>query len=152
MNILTKLAAASGDWFTYVLIGLMVVGVFFMMTRSSKARKKDAEMQDKIVVGTRVMTGSGIRGVITEINKAENSVMLKTGTDENPCYMEFDRRAISYLMEDVLKTLPAQKQATEADVTGLSLENPDRDTSEGAAKKTITDKNEVLEEVESPKE
>ena len=50
---------------------ILVVAFYFLFIKPNKARRKQfAEMQSSVVPGVRVMTTSGIFGVITAVNEA----------------------------------------------------------------------------------
>lgn len=148
INIASKLAADFWtDYGMIIMIVVVVIGMYFFMIRpSQKARKQSQEMQQNLTVGTKVMTSTGIRGTIVEMNNADNSVVIKTGTEENPSYLTFDRRAITYLMGDT-------KPKTEEEKPDLPFATETKAEEEIPAgeRKIIQDKNTTLEEVEPPK-
>ena len=102
---------AKNDWTTYVFLFIMVVvliGMFVWQSISNKKRRKEAEaMVTGLKKGDRVKTIGGICGFVVEINDAENSFVLETGTDTQKSYVKFDKAAI-------YQTAPNQGAAVEA--------------------------------------
>ncbi len=111
-NLLESAAdGAKNDWTTYLFLGIMVVvlvGMFVWQSISNKKRRKEAEaMVTGLKKGDRVKTIGGICGFVVEINDAENSFVLETGTDTQKSYVKFDKAAI-------YQTAPNQGAAVEA--------------------------------------
>ena len=111
-NLLESAAdGAKNDWTTYVFLFIMVVvliGMFVWQSISNKKRRKEAEaMVTGLKKGDRVKTIGGICGFVVEINDAENSFVLETGTDTQKSYVKFDKAAI-------YQTAPNQGAAVEA--------------------------------------
>lgn len=83
---------------TIVLIVAMVVILAVMMfftNRSNKKRQKEAEEKLKSLrVGDKVKTIGGICGVVTEIDDAENTFVLMTGSDDGVSYLKLDKFAV----------------------------------------------------------
>lgn len=106
-----KDSAKQNDWTTYLFLGIMVVvliGMFVWQSISNKKRRKEAEaMVTGLKKGDRVKTIGGICGFVVEINDAENSFVLETGTDTQKSYVKFDKAAI-------YQTAPNQGAAVEA--------------------------------------
>ena len=102
---------AKNDWTTYLFLFIMVavlIGMFVWQSISNKKRRKEAEaMVTGLKKGDRVKTIGGICGFVVEINDAENSFVLETGTDTQKSYVKFDKAAI-------YQTAPNQGAAVEA--------------------------------------
>ncbi len=81
-------------------IGLGALLIFMIVTNSMSNKKRRAQMEaekekrNAIEPGFKVTTIGGIMGVVAEVNNEENTFVLKTGTEENPCYIKFDKVAI----------------------------------------------------------
>ncbi len=75
-------ADAGFDPASLVLFALLLLMVFMMITRSSRARKQLAEQRDKVQPGVRVMSTSGIFGtVVSRDDEATTSeVEIAPGT------------------------------------------------------------------------
>ncbi|MSZ42123.1 MAG: preprotein translocase subunit YajC [Actinobacteria bacterium] len=59
---------------------ILVVAFYFLFIKPNKARRKQfTEMQSSVVPGVRVMTTSGIYGVVTAVNEASVSVEIAPG-------------------------------------------------------------------------
>ncbi|GAB6088630.1 preprotein translocase subunit YajC [Spirochaeta dissipatitropha] len=79
---------------TVVTFGLVFLIFYFLILRpQNKRQKEQANMQESLKKGDRVVTIGGIRGVIASVK--EDSVVLKV--DEN-AKMEFNRSAISSVL------------------------------------------------------
>ena len=94
-----------------ILMGVMVVGIiglFAWQTISGKKKQKEAQnMVNTLKIGDRVKTIGGICGFVVEINDAENTFVLETGSSSVKNYVKFDKGAI-------YQTAPAQGNAVEA--------------------------------------
>ena len=85
-----------------------VIGLFVWQSISGKKKQKEAQnMVNMLKVGDRVKTIGGVCGFVAEINDAENTFVLETGTDANKSYVKFDKGAI-------YQTAPAQGNAVPA--------------------------------------
>ncbi len=98
-------------WTSYLIMGLLVVaiiGLFVWSSISNKKKQKQAlDMVSALKVGDRVKTIGGICGFVAEINDAENTFVLETGTETNKSFVKFDKGAI-------YQTAPAQGNAVAA--------------------------------------
>ena len=98
-------------WTSYLIMGLLVVaiiGLFVWSSISNKKKQKQAlDMVSALKVGDRVKTIGGICGFVAEINDAENTFVLETGTENNKSFVKFDEGAI-------YQTAPAQGNAVAA--------------------------------------
>lgn len=100
--------AQQSGWQTYLVFGLLIVGIialFVWQSISGKKKQKEAQnMVNALKVGDRVKTIGGICGFVAEINNNENTFVLETGLDGNKSYVKFDKGAI-------YQTAPAQGSA-----------------------------------------
>lgn len=108
----TTTEATNGtSWTSYLIMGLLVVaiiGLFVWQSISGKKKQKEAQnMVNSLKIGDRVKTIGGICGFVAEINDAENTFVLETGTEANKSYVKFDKGAI-------YQTAPAQGNAVSA--------------------------------------
>lgn len=90
---------AGGQWFTYVILGVLIVAIIVMFVFSSRRRKKqekDAQdLIDAVKPGNKVKTIGGICGIVVEVDSEENTFVLETGTETSgKCFLKFDRQAI----------------------------------------------------------
>lgn len=93
-----------------VVLIVAIIGLFIWQTISGKKKQKEAlEMVNKLKIGDRVKTIGGICGFVAEINDAENTFVLETGTEKEKSYVKFDKGAI-------YQTAPAQGNAVEAPI------------------------------------
>ena len=92
----------------FVVIIVAMIGLLIWQTISGKKKQKEAQnMVNGLKKGDRVKTIGGVCGFVVEINDAENTFVLETGTDDNKSYVKFDKGAI-------YQTAPAQGNAVEA--------------------------------------
>ena len=92
----------------FIVIIVAMIGLLVWQTISGKKKQKEAQnMLNQIKIGDRVKTIGGVCGFIVEINDAENTFVLETGTDANKSYVKFDKGAI-------YQTAPAQGSAVAA--------------------------------------
>lgn len=110
-NFLEETATKSnGPWVTIIFVVIIVamIGLLIWQTISGKKKQKEAQnMLNQLKKGDRVKTIGGVCGFVVEINDAENTFVLETGTDDNKSYVKFDKGAI-------YQTAPAQGSAVEA--------------------------------------
>ena len=91
----------------FVVIIVAMIGLLIWQTISGKKKQKEAQnMLNQLKIGDRVKTIGGVCGFVAEINDAENTFVLETGTDDNKSYVKFDKGAI-------YQTAPAQGSAVE---------------------------------------
>lgn len=124
---------------TYVVFGVMllaIIGLFVWQSISGKKKQKEAQnMVDSLKVGDRVKTIGGVCGFVAEINNAENTFVLETGTDDKKSYVKFDKGAI-------YQTAPAQGSAVVAEETKAEEPAPVQEevkSEEPAAEETKTE-------------
>lgn len=110
-NFLDEGATSSGNstliTIVFVVIIVAMIGLLIWQTISGKKKQKEAQnMLNQLKIGDRVKTIGGVCGFVVEINDAENTFVLETGTDDNKSYVKFDKGAI-------YQTAPAQGSAVE---------------------------------------
>lgn len=101
--------AANSTLITVVFVVIIVamIGLLIWQTISGKKKQKEAQsMLNALKIGDRVKTIGGVCGFVVEINDAENTFVLETGTDGDKSYVKFDKGAI-------YQTAPAQGSAVE---------------------------------------
>ena len=93
-----------------IVLGVVVaamIGLLIWQSISGRKKQKEAQnMVNQLKKGDRVKTIGGVCGFVAEINDAENTFVLETGTDDNKSYVKFDKGAI-------YQTAPAQGNAVE---------------------------------------
>ena len=107
-------------------IGLGALLIFMIVTNSMSNKKRRAQMEaekekrNAIEPGFKVTTIGGIMGVVAGVNNEENTFVLKTGTEENPCYIKFDKVAIyssenpnAPVEEEPVEEIPAEETPVE---------------------------------------
>ena len=98
------------DWVLIVVVGVLFVAMIAMQFVSAKkSKKKQEEMQNKMVVGTEIMTVGGIVGKIVAIDPQKGTVTISTG--ESGMEITFVKQALRDIRsEAVVNTIPAKKE------------------------------------------
>ena len=95
----------NGGAGSIIIMGVLIIaiiGLFVWQSISGKKKQKEAQnMVNSLKIGDRVKTIGGVCGFVAEINNAENTFVLETGTDDKKSYVKFDKGAI-------YQTAPAQ--------------------------------------------
>ena len=88
--------AAEGtgmEWLTYVILGVLLVGMILLMVIPQRRQKKRVEeMMSTLTIGSVVTTIGGIVGEVVEMD--DKHIWLSTGLEENKTIMQFVRQAI----------------------------------------------------------
>ncbi|MBR2337415.1 MAG: preprotein translocase subunit YajC [Clostridia bacterium] len=109
-------AGGKGGNFPWFWVVLGVLLVFIIISNAMNNKKRRAQMEaerekrNAIKPGFKVTTIGGILGTVVEVDDEANSFVLQTGTEENPCFLKFDKVAI-YNSED--PNAPAQEPENE---------------------------------------
>lgn len=84
---------SGNSWLTWVILGVLVVGMILMMVIPQRKQKKRAEeMMSKLNVGSIVTTIGGIVGEVVQLD--DKHIWITTGIDGNKTTMQFLRQAI----------------------------------------------------------
>ena len=84
--------SAAGSIYTLGFMILMLVVLYFIMSRPQRKKEKaDAEMRKNVQVGDEIETIGGIVGIITKIE--EKTVVIETSSDR--CKMRIKKWAIA---------------------------------------------------------
>ena len=124
-NTTATVNGGSGQWFLWGMVGLLVLFLVYTFISGRKRNKKMEEERAKrndIHPGYKVTTIGAIMGTVVEVDDENNTFVLKTGTEENPSYIKFDKQAI-YASEN-----PFEQTATE---------NPTSQESENATSEEV---------------
>ena len=85
--------APNNSWITWVILGVLLVGMVLLMIIPQRRQKKRAEeMMSKLAIGSIVTTIGGIVGEVVEMD--EKHIWLVTGSAEHKTTMQFVRQAI----------------------------------------------------------
>lgn len=109
---------------TYIIMGVIVlaiIGLFIWQTINNKKKQKEAQdMMNNLQPGVKIKTIGGICGYLVEMNEAENTFILETGTEDKKCYIKFDKGAI--YQTGAAANAPAKEVVKEAKVEEKPVE------------------------------
>lgn len=84
----------SGIWM-WVILGVLIVGLFVFNYFSRKKQQKAAEEKMAgLVPGSKIKTIGLICGTVISIDDVQNTVVIETGDNENKSYLTIDKSAI----------------------------------------------------------
>ena len=116
----------EGNYSTYILLGGLVLLMFWMTSRTKKRQRAAEEFRDNLGVGQEVMTGSGLFGTIVAVG--DERVTLRSGNGADASTSEWLRQAIAKVVEPV--------QSLDEDVRADAADEPAGDT-DGPTKRDI---------------
>ncbi|NKX93390.1 preprotein translocase subunit YajC [Sanguibacter hominis ATCC BAA-789] len=102
----------EGNYSTYILLGGLVLLMFWMTSRTKKRQRAAEEFRDNLSVGQEVMTGSGLFGTIVAVD--DERVTLRSGNGADASTSEWLRQAIAKVVEPV-QTLDEDGRADASD-------------------------------------
>ncbi len=74
--------AGGSQWRFWIMIGLMVVVMYFFMWRpESKRRKEMAKFREGLKKGDKIVTAGGIYGVIKEVKEGDATVLVEVDSN-----------------------------------------------------------------------
>ena len=114
LELLNFFAEGKTGWITWVILGVLLVGMVLLMIIPQRRQKKRAqEMMSKLAIGSVVTTIGGIVGEVIELD--DNHIWLLTGLGDNKMTMQFVRQAIhSIAPAPGSPEFEAQQKAAEA--------------------------------------
>lgn len=112
---LNLLAAADAKTIIiFVVAGVLIVGMFvFNMLTSKKQRKAEEDRLKNLKIGDKVLMSCGIQGTIVEINEispVDTNVVIRTGSEDEPCTLTFDVRAVYRTLDDNASDMAAESE------------------------------------------
>lgn len=115
---LNLLAAADAKTIIiFVVAGVLIVGMFvFNMLTSKKQRKAEEDRLKNLKIGDKVLMSCGIQGTIMEINEispVDTNVVIRTGSEDEPCTLTFDVRAVYRTLDDKASDTAAESETNE---------------------------------------
>ena len=117
-NLLTAENNTEGGVGSIIIMGVLIlaiIGLFVWQTISGKKKQKAAQdMVNSLKIGDRVKTIGGVCGFVAEINDAENTFVLETGTETKKSYVKFDKGAIYQTAPAQGNAVPAPQEKVEA--------------------------------------
>ncbi len=72
-------ASAGSPWITFIMLGAVVLLMFFMFRGNKKQEKQINDMRENLQVGDEITTIGGIIGKIVSIK--EETILVETGRD-----------------------------------------------------------------------
>lgn len=132
-----------GNWWLYIVIGVVLVGMILLTVIPQKKRQKQQQqMMDSLAVGTKIMTIGRMVGKITQINP-DNTLVINVGTELSPTLIVIDRNAVGLVLENVAAPAPVVTDtATDAPVESQEV----FDSNEESAPAEAAEKDEADEE------
>lgn len=114
LELLNFFAEGKTGWITWVILGVLLVGMVLLMIIPQRRQKKRAqEMMSKLAIGSVVTTIGGIVGEVIELD--DKHIWLLTGLGDNKMTMQFVRQAIhSIAPAPGSPEFEAQQKAAEA--------------------------------------
>lgn len=112
---LNLLAAADAKTIIiFVVAGVLIVGMFvFNMLTSKKQRKAEEDRLKNLKIGDKVLMSCGIQGTIVEINEispVDTNVVIRTGSEDEPCTLTFDVRAVYRTLDDKASDMAVESE------------------------------------------
>lgn len=109
----------------FVVAGVLIVGMFvFNMLTSKKQRKAEEDRLKNLKIGDKVLMSCGIQGTIVEINEispVDTNVVIRTGSENEPCTLTFDVRAVYRTLDDKTENAAVENK-TKAEETEVNAE------------------------------
>ena len=107
------LEGSSGSGLIYIVMIVIIIGMFFFMGRSQKKRDREAQqMRDSLAVGDEVTTIGGIIGKVVSIK--EETFVLETTKDKTKIrFLKGAIRSIDVKIADIAATVLETKAAEE---------------------------------------
>lgn len=95
LNVLLQAQPGGSPYFTFILMGGMIVVMYFFMIRpQAKKAKEQKKFSESISVGEKVVTTAGIHGTITRTND-DGTIQIEAGRNT---FLTIERSAISMEM------------------------------------------------------
>ena len=120
----------EGNYSTYILLGGLVLLMFWMTSRTKKRQRAAEEFRDNLGVGQEVMTGSGLFGTIVAVG--DERVTLRSGNGADASTSEWLRQAIAKVVEPV-QSLDEDVRADASDEPAGDTDGPTERDSRGSA-------------------
>lgn len=148
------LADADGDGFNWgsivpIIIIIVLLVAFFVWSYISQKKKQKQfnETISAVKPGNKVKTIGGVVGEVVEVNDADETFVLKTGTEGNYSYMRFDKQAI-YQTDATPAPAAEAAEDTADEEPAETPSEPFEEKAEAPAAETSGDADEKAEEKE----
>ena len=118
----TTTQSGGNPLFTFGIIGVALVAIYFLMMRPQKKReKKDAEMRNALAVGDEVTTIGGIIGKVVSI-KGETFVLETTKDKTKIRFLRGAIRSVDVKAEDIATAVTTEAAKAEAAPAPVAVE------------------------------
>lgn len=95
MNFGMIATSGGNDWYIWIILGVVFVGMILMtVIPQRKQKKKMQEMMSSLSVGDKIMTIGGFVGTIVEINNDNDRFTINIGSEEIPVNVVIVRNAV----------------------------------------------------------
>lgn len=95
MNFGMIASSGGNDWFIWVVLAVVFVGMILMtVIPQRKQKKKMQEMMSSLSVGDKIMTIGGFVGTIVEINNDNDRFTINVGSLDAPVNVVIVRNAV----------------------------------------------------------
>lgn len=117
-----------GIWIIFAVF--VVVYIVFTYRRNKKQQAEVKEKMNALKPGDKIETIGRIYGTIVEVNDAENTLVIRTGSNDNPGYVKVDKLAVYRTIPDEMITdAPAfETETTTEPAAELSAGNENGET------------------------
>lgn len=125
LNLLAEQAKVS--WPSYVILGVLVVGLIatmILMNRRNKKREKESQdLMNAVKAGNKVTTIGGIVGIVVEVDPEDDCLIVETGSETHgKSYIKFIRQAIYQSDATLEKAEEKSKDEEPSQVTETATE------------------------------
>lgn len=108
-------AGTDMSWIIYVVMIVLIIGMFWFSSRSQKKRDREAaEMRDSLAVGDEVTTIGGIIGKVVSI-KGETFVLETTKDKTKIRFLKGAIRSVDVRAADIAASIIETKESKEAE-------------------------------------
>ncbi|WP_099975113.1 preprotein translocase subunit YajC [Lactobacillus terrae] len=122
----------SSQYTTLIILAILLIGMYFLIMRPQKKnQQKRQEMISQMKPGDRVVTVSGLKGVIDKVNNDKKEVVL----DCDGIYLTFDMNAIRHIAANTTPSSSANDDRYAKPKTSEETEDATEDKKEDSDNK-----------------
>lgn len=117
-----------GIWIIFAVF--IIIYIVFTYRRNKKQQAEVKEKMNALKPGDKIETIGRIYGTIVEVNDAENTLVIRTGSEDNPGYVKVDKLAVYRTIPDeAMPDAPAfETETTTEPATDVAAENENGET------------------------